>query len=137
MVTNPNRSPLNEQCSQWLEVLLERGIRVILPEITDYEIRRELVRADRTKGLQRLDLMKSTLEYLPISTAAMIRAAEFWAYARNRGTPTAEPAALDADAILAGQASLLASDDEEVVIATTNPAHLSLFASAHDWRAIN
>jgi hypothetical protein len=136
MVTNPRRTALNVQCSEWLESLLDRGVRVIHPEIADYEVRRELVRVGRTKGLQRLDEMKSTLEYLPLSTAAMLRATDFWAYARNRGTPTAEPAALDADAILAGQTVLLGSNDEQAIVATTNPTHLSLFVPAFDWQLI-
>jgi hypothetical protein len=39
---------------------------------------------------------------LTISTEAIVKAAEFWAFLRQSGIPTASPDALDADAILAG-----------------------------------
>ena len=64
-------------------LLLDSGRRILVPEIADYEVRRELIRAGKTKGLARLDELKMTLGYLPITTAAMLKAAEFWAYART------------------------------------------------------
>jgi hypothetical protein len=66
----------------------------------------------------------------------MRRAAEFWALARRRGRPTADPGALDADAILAGQGAAMADAGDEIVIATTNVRHLSLFVSAELWRDV-
>jgi hypothetical protein len=54
-------------------------------------------------------------------------AAEFWASLRQAGVPTASPDALDADAILAGQAALLGQPGDTVTIATTNRAHLNRF----------
>jgi hypothetical protein len=55
---------------------------VIVPEIADYEVRRELLRAKKERGLARLDALASRLKYLPITTAAMRQAAVFWAEAR-------------------------------------------------------
>jgi hypothetical protein len=55
---------------------------VLLPEIADYEVRRELLRAKKTQGLAHLDALGSLLEYLPITTSAMRQAALFWAQAR-------------------------------------------------------
>jgi hypothetical protein len=57
----------------------------------------------------------------------MIRAAEFWALLRQMGIPTASPDALDADAILAGQAALAGQPGDAITIATTNLAHLNRF----------
>jgi len=74
--------------------------------------------------------------YLPLTTTAMRRAAELWAEARRRGRPTADDRALDADVILAGQAAMLANDDPDVVIATTNPRHLDQFVPARRWQDI-
>ena len=66
----------------------------------------------------------------------MLKAAEFWARARQLGKPTASNLRLDADAILVAQADLLIADGEDVVIATDNVRHLSLFVPAENWRSI-
>ncbi len=105
-----------------------------LPEIADYEVRRELLRANKTRGLERLDEMAKVIEYLPISTDAMRRAAQLWAHARQTGQPTAADNALDADAILAAQALTLA--ETAVIVATTNVGHLSRFVPADLWQNI-
>jgi hypothetical protein len=63
-------------------------------------------------------------------------AEEFWAQARQTGKQTASDQALDADMILAAQASLLIENGDAVVIATTNPKHLSLFVPAARWQDI-
>ncbi len=131
LVTNPTLSPAGRQCSRWLQDLLTAGVRVIVPEIADYEIRRELLRAGKTAGLAKLDALAQALEYRPITTAAMRRAAEFWAEARQQGQPTAPDTSLDADVILAAQADTLAVPD--CIIATTNVGHLSRFVTADIW----
>jgi predicted nucleic acid-binding protein len=89
LVTNPKHSPQSLACAQWLQTLVADGVRVILPEIADYEVRRELLRAQKTKGLARLDALARLLEYLPLTTAALRQAALFWALARQQGQPTA------------------------------------------------
>jgi len=81
----------NREVADWLERLLRKGAIVYVPEIADYEVRRELIRAGLQKGVDRLDRLKSVLQYLPINTEMMLRAAQLWAEARNRGTPTADP----------------------------------------------
>lgn len=47
LITNPKATPLALQCQEWFYTLFERGYEVILPEIIDYEIRRELLRGKR------------------------------------------------------------------------------------------
>jgi len=138
ILTNPKATPLNLECRQWMKELLLKNCRVILPEIADYEVRRELIRAKRLQGIQRLDNWKSRLEYQPLTTATMLKAAEFWAEARQTGKPTASPEALDGDVILAAQASLIAESqgDRMVVIATTNVGHFERFVNAKHWQAI-
>ena len=95
----------NREVAGWIERLLRGGAVVYVPEIADYEVRRELIRAELHEGVRRLDRLKSVLNYLPINTEVMLKAAPLWAEARNRGTPTADPKALDGDVILAAQAS--------------------------------
>lgn len=136
MITNPKSSPENEACKNWLAALVYRGAEVVIPEIADYEVRRELLRAGKAHGLGRLDALKGLLSYAPITTSAMLKAAEFWAAARRMGRKSADDAALDADMILAAQASDLSRNGEEAIIATTNLRHLTLFASAHAWHDI-
>lgn len=111
---------------------------MLVPEISDYEIRRELLRADRIRGLSRLDRLAEDLGYLPLTTEALRLAARFWADARNQGQPTASDESLDADVILAAQAATLQGDtDDGVVVATTNPRHLSRFVDARLWQDID
>lgn len=63
-------------------------------------------------------------------------AARLWAQARNDGTPTASPDALDGDVILAAQCQNLRLPGEEYVVATTNVGHLTLFVPADLWTNI-
>ena len=116
--------------------LRTRGYEVILPEIIDYEIRRELLRANKLSGVRKLEQLKSEIIYLPITTEVMLKAAELWAEARKKGKPTADNKALDGDVILASQAILVANYGHEVIVATTNKKHLSLFVDAREWQEI-
>ena len=134
LITNPSASPPAAACGRWVVDALGRGATVLVPEIADYEVRRELIRAYRTAGLARLDTFIEQVEFLPIETAAMRRAAVFWAEARREGRPTAPDPALDADVILAAQAATL--DRTDVIIATTNPKHLSRYVAAALWTDI-
>lgn len=136
MVTNPQAKPPYLECQLWLDSLLQNGEMVILPEIADYEVRRELIRAGKERGIRKLDRFKTVLTYRPLTTEAMLLAAQLWADARRRGRPTAEPNALDGDVILAAQAILEATEGNDVVIATTNVGHLSQFVDAREWRLI-
>lgn len=137
LVTNPRRSPAADACNAWLDDLLAHGVRVVVPEIADYEVRRDLIREKRTLGLGRLDLLAARIVYLPLTTPMMRRAAELWAEARQRGRPTADAAALDADVILAAQALLMAeAEGDSVVVATTNLRHLAQFVDARRWQDI-
>jgi predicted nucleic acid-binding protein len=136
MVTNPKAKGLPLTCQLWLKSLLVQGERVVIPEIADYEVRRELLRAGLLRSVHRLDNLKQTLEYIPIQTDAILLAANMWAEARKAGQPTADPKALDGDVILAAQAHLLCTDTTKAIVATTNVAHLSRFITALDWQLI-
>jgi predicted nucleic acid-binding protein len=136
LVTNPQATPQNREAAQWLDDLPLRGFLTVVPEIADYEVRRELLRAGKVAGLNRLDALKQGVDYLPITTDAMLLAAEFWARARRLGRQSTNDASLDADVILAAQAALLAVQANQVLIATTNVRHLALFVDARHWRDI-
>lgn len=82
-------SPMGDQCRLWLDGLLARGVDIVVPEITDYEVRRELTRVGASGSLRRLDALVTTggLTYAPITTLEWRQAAVFWADARRRGLP--------------------------------------------------
>jgi predicted nucleic acid-binding protein len=137
MVTNPQATVQTERCNRWMEGLLARGVRVLIPEIADYELRRELLRAEKVAGLRRLDALVEALDYLPITTAVIRQAAVFWAEARRQGRPTADDKALDGDVILAAQAVLAKTEDDVAIVATENVGHLSRFVTAYAWWEIS
>jgi predicted nucleic acid-binding protein len=136
MVTNPKATGITLDCQLWLKSLLRRGEKVTIPEISDYEVRRELLRAGLLRSIRRLDNLKQTLNYIPIQTETMLLAAELWAETRKAGQPTADAKALDGDVILSAQARLLSNEVTEVIVATTNVAHISRFITALDWQFI-
>jgi len=135
LLTNPNVSPDTDACNRWLEELAARGVRVLVPEIADYELRRELLRAGKTLGIARLEAVIAQAEYLPLTTVAMRQAAVFWAEARQQGQPTAGDKTIDGDVILAAQAATLGLPD--AIIATTNVGHLSRFIAADLWQNVS
>ncbi len=98
--------------SFWLIGFLEKSDanRALVPEIADFELRRELIRSARAAGVERtrqidkLDALSARLQYLPVTTVDWRRASDLWADSRNEGTPSAPPAARDGDGILAAQA---------------------------------
>jgi predicted nucleic acid-binding protein len=102
-----------------------------------YEIRRELLRAEKSAGLERLEGFVESEEgrYLPLTDSALRLAAEIWAQTRRVGRPTADALDLDVDVILAAQALTLKSD-AEIRVVTTNPRHLRPFVDARLWSEI-
>jgi predicted nucleic acid-binding protein len=136
LVSNRPGKPRVDRCAVWLNDLLTAGVRVVVPEIADYEVRRELLRVGARAGLRRLAALESTLLYAEITTAVMHQAARFWAEVRQRGLPTSDPKALDADAILAAQAHLAGGPGDTVIVATDNVGHLGQFVDARPWPTI-
>jgi predicted nucleic acid-binding protein len=138
LVTNPRATATSQECSFWLERIVNGNHLVVIPEIVDYELRREFLRGRMTRALTILEALALRLAFVPITTPVMRQAAEFWAIARQRGMATADDKALDGDMILADQAIQIEQTwDQEAVIATTNVRHLARFATAREWRGIS
>ncbi|MCH7885197.1 MAG: PIN domain-containing protein, partial [Planctomycetes bacterium] len=125
MVTNPR---WNKDALEWFRAMRESDREVMIPEITDYELRRNLILEEMEASIQRLDKLKALLIYLPIDTRAMLQAAQFWADSRSRHTPTGHPKELDGDAILAAQAKQAGA-----IVVTDNVGHLSQFVETKKW----
>ena len=137
LVTNPRATAASQECSFWLERIVHGNHLVVIPEIVDYELRREFLRGRMTRALTILEALSVRLAFDPITTPVMRQAAEFWAIARQRGLATADDKALDGDMILAAQAIQIEQTwDQESVIANTNVRHLARFATAREWRDV-
>jgi predicted nucleic acid-binding protein len=116
---------------RWLRELRRAGRVVCIPEIADYEVRRELHLLGSQTGIENLRELGRRFRYLKLTTAVLHRAAELWAQARRQATPTAADTALDADVIIAALA-----EREGAIVATENVRHLALFVPARPWKEI-
>ncbi len=134
MITHPRKNP---QIKAWLDDLIRSNSSIIIPEISDYEVRRELIRSGKVQGINRLDMLQAITGYAPITTQIMLKAAQLWANVRNQGQPTAGHTALDADVILAATALTISEQGHSTVIATTNVKHISRFTIAKNWQDIS
>jgi len=138
LATNPARSPEVRAIHRWVDEIVAAGHRIVVPAVAAFEVRRELERLDKTKGLARLEAF-STAEpgrYLALSDTALRLAATLWARARRQGRPTADPRELDCDVIIAAQALTMGTPASSLVIATTNIGHLAQFVTAEAWANI-
>ncbi|MDQ3812631.1 MAG: nuclease [Armatimonadota bacterium] len=137
LVTNPKATVQNQACAAWLRTQVRQNAFIVVPEIADYEVRRELIRAGKTRGLRHLDAFINLTLYEPLTTAAMRLAAQLWAQARQSGRATAAPDALDGDVIVCAQALQVAARPrhagDDLVVATANPRHLRPFVTAEEW----
>lgn len=131
-----SRSPETIKCAEWLQSLLRRGVRVCIPDISDYEVRRSLLKINSTNGITKLDQLIKVLHHQRITTRAMHQAADCWAQARKIGKPTADDKALDGDMVLIGQAKEIEMTSGDIIIATTNVKHIEIFADAREWSQI-
>ncbi len=136
LLASPRRTSEVLAITQWATSLLAAGHALCVPEVIDYELRRELLRAGKTTSVARLDWMKTQFQSLPITTAVMLRAADLWAQSRRTGFSTGDPTKLDIDVILAAQALTLTVPAADVIVATSNVAHLSRFVAADLWSNI-
>lgn len=133
LVTHPKGSEKSIACTRRLVDLLELGVRVCIPEVSDYELRREYLRRGSGNALRKLDQLQSELEYVALDTGAMRHAATLWAEVRRDGLPTADPKELDCDVILAAQAMRAVAPGDDLVVATDNVGHLTRFVAASAW----
>ena len=91
LLADPKITPAVTAITAWAVSLLTAGHRLYIPEVIDYELRRELIRAGKTASVRELDAQKSRYAYAPLTTDALLLAADLWAQMRNSGTPTGDP----------------------------------------------
>ena len=121
LLTQKKGVPEVGACRTWYQTLINFGCLLFVPEIADYELRREFLRQGNGGAVSRLQIFNVATpdRYLPLTTAP--------------------PEALDADALIAAQTSLLnpaASGLAATVVATANVGHLSAPTNAILWSNI-
>jgi predicted nucleic acid-binding protein len=139
LLTNPKKTPEVIAATHWAISIMAAGNRLVVPAIADFEVRRELVRAGKARAIAQRDAFLAARHdrFLSVTDSALRLAAKLWAQARNAGTPTADPKELDADVIIAAQAPDLGVPAADLIVATTNVAHLSRFVTAELWSNIS
>lgn len=135
LLTSPTRHQAASDCTAWLASHLSAGNRIYVPEIIDYEIRRELLRLNKQDSLDALDGIIVRTDYLAISSEMIQDAAHLWADIRRQGLPTAGDYDSDIDAILAAQARSLRSAD--AIVATSNVRHMGRYVPSAPWETID
>jgi predicted nucleic acid-binding protein len=104
---------------------------MLLSEVADYELRRELLRIDSRRSLGRLDELTREIRYIPVTTATWRAAARLWAVQRRGGRVTAAEGGLDGDVLIAAQALA-----EDAVIVTPNARHFDSMVRALTWQEV-
>lgn len=121
-----------------LNYLQQQKIGLRVPEICDYELRRNLLLENLDKSIRKLNKFRRTARLLFFDTNTMIIASEIWADIRKQGNPTENKDSLDGDVILAAQAYQLKAYYAEVIILTTNPKDIAKFnylgIKTWDWK---
>ncbi len=147
VLVNPNNTPKTRDIRSWMKSHLLKGVRFRVPEISDYELRRNLIletlgaaNSPSIQSIQNLDNLKNTIGYVPLSTDMVLAAAAMWAAAKKGNYSTAHPFKLDGDVILAAQAIVESAAKEKIIIATRNVRHLSQYSTstveAREWKNI-
>jgi predicted nucleic acid-binding protein len=117
------------KCQKWFREIMKNYV-VCIPEINDYEVRRSLEHNKLRESIERLDDLINLrgIEYAPITTEIMRKAAQLWGWSRATGQSTSGEESLDGDVILAATAIIKTQNEETTnIIATTNVNHLQRY----------
>lgn len=136
LLATPVRSSATLPLATWAADCVAAGHEIYIPEVIDYELRRELLRAKKTTSVTELNTLRANFNFLPINSAAMLLAADLWATSRQAGLSTGDPKKLDVDVILAAQALTLGVPTGSLIVATSNVRHISRFVNADLWSNI-
>jgi predicted nucleic acid-binding protein len=148
---NPNNTPETRAIRSWMKTHLSNGAGFLLPEIADYEVRRNEILetlicpfgpSQSAAALHLLDQLKAAITYLPLNTTTMLVAAQLWGEHRKGhgpGHPTRSPK-LDGDVILTAQAMVASAGQHKIVIATMNLRDFLFIptptVTAQEWNTI-
>lgn len=98
LLTQKKGVPEAEACRTWYQTLINFGGLFFVPEIADYELRREFLRQGNGGAVSWLQIFNSATpdRYLPLTMPAVRLAAGLWARVRNHGKTTANGGHLSA-----------------------------------------
>ena len=115
-----------------------RGVEVVVPEVADYEVRRELTRINAVGSLRRLDDLVTLggLSYQPARAPLGAKPHSFGPMPASLASQPHRPDALDADVILAACAATIGHPGDQVLVATQNVGHLARYCDARLWTTI-
>lgn len=68
LAVSPMGKPQADACRDWLAGVEAGGSVIAVPEIADYEVRRELILRGAWSQTRRLDVFRSAARYLPITS---------------------------------------------------------------------
>jgi predicted nucleic acid-binding protein len=111
----------------FLRALIDHDL--LLSEVADYELRRELLRLESKRSIARLDELTREIQYVPMTTATWRSAAKLWAEQRRAGRPTGD--GLDADLMIVSQAR-----EELAAVVTLNEKHFAGLVDVYSWTAV-
>ncbi len=126
------------ECIYWFQNLLSRGAYVTVPDICDYEIRRELIRINSFESLDNLKGLRNVINFQELTFNVLTEAAEIWAIARNSNQPNKSIQNIDVDCIIAAHWRLLKNEypGREVIVATENIKDFQSFSDCSSWKNI-
>lgn len=130
---------------RWIEFINENKIALRIPEIIDYETRRELIlqglkgNIESYKSISNLTKYRQTNRLIPLEPSITLTdACELWADLRFNSQPTADRKNIDVDVILVTQALSMKKDFDEIIIVTGNLSDLRRFShlgiKIWDWK---
>lgn len=132
LATYPNASDRAE-IETWIANLINAGVDVKVASVSEYELRRELIRSGKLESVKRLDEFIEAFGYVECSRSIWQSAAQTWADARNSYAKGSKDEKLDADKILCGHAL---EHCDKCIVATENLKHFTPHVCAKPWRDI-
>lgn len=64
--------------AHWAAEYIAAGHELYIPDVIDYELRRELLRAKKASSILLLHGLKASLNFLPIHSPTILLAADLW-----------------------------------------------------------
>lgn len=124
-------------CTEWLYRLLSKGAQVVIPNICDYEIRRELIRIS-SSSVEELNNLRESLDCYEVTFDVLEEAAEIWAESRKISQPNTQKENIDVDCIVAACCRVLERENSGrvVILATKNIKDFQRTTNCALWQDI-